>query len=176
MALRVVFQPSKSDRAEWHGPLYTMTTKDGRGSGIGDVEVCGFADRFRHPVLKRMLIVAFVGLPLVMLATILAWVAVQARGFYYRPAAVLERNSRKIHPGMRFEEVCVVLGDAGRTIRDSQLPRTHDPDVPPGSPGRLKDVVSGESFYHWEADGGAYLIVSFKQGVVHESFFYEPSL
>jgi hypothetical protein len=53
---------------------------------------------------------------------------------------------------------------------------TRDPDVPLGSPGRPKDVVSGESFYKWEADGGAYLIVCLKHGVVHEKFFYEPSL
>ena len=152
-----------------------MTIKNGR-SDIGDFEFPGFADGSRHPMLRRMVIALFVGIPLFMLATVAAWVGVQGWELYYRPAAVLYRNSEKIRPGMLLEEVRVILGSAGRTIRDSELPGTHDPDVPRGSPGRLKDVVSGESFYKWEADGGAYLIVSFKLGVVHEKFFYEPSL
>jgi ABC-type phosphate transport system auxiliary subunit len=106
-------------------------------------------------LLGRMVIAVLVGVPLVMLVTIVAWLAVQGWAFHYRPAAVLERLSEKIRPGMRLEEVRVVLAGAGRTIRDSELPRTHDRDVPLGSPGRLKDVVSGGNSYKWEAEGGA---------------------
>ncbi len=127
-------------------------------------------------MLKRMVIAVFVGTPLVMLTTVAAWVAVEAWAFHHRPAAVLSRNSEKIRTGMRLGEVHALLGNAGKTIDKSELPEIEDWDVPVDSPRRSKPVVSGESFYKWEADGGAYVIVSLKHGVVHEKFFYVPSL
>jgi hypothetical protein len=127
-------------------------------------------------VLRRMVIAVFVGTPLVMLTTAAAWVAVEAWAFDHRPAAVLSRKSEKIRTGMRLEEVHALLGNAGKKIDKSELPEVVDWDVPVDSPRRSKPVVSGESFYQWQADGGAYVIVSLRHGVVHEKFFYAPSL
>ncbi len=123
-----------------------------------------------------MVLVVFVGTPLVMLTTFAAWVAVAAWAFHHRPAAVLSRNSEKISTGMRLEEVQALLGNAGKSLDKSELPEVTDWDVPVDSPRWSKPVVSGEDFYEWEADGGAYVIVSLKYGVVHEKFFYAPSL
>jgi hypothetical protein len=128
------------------------------------------------PVRKWIVIAVFVGTPLVMLTTVAAWVAIEVWRFQNRPAAVLHSNSEKIRSGMRLEEVQALLGNLGEKIAESPLPEIVDGDVPVDSPGRIKPVVSGEHFYKWEADGGAYFIVSLKHGVVHRTFFYEPSL
>lgn len=128
------------------------------------------------PVLKRMVIAVFVGTPLVMLATVGAWVAVEAWAFHHRPAAVLHRNSEKIRPGMRLEEVRALLGNAGKKTDKSELPTVGDRDVLADSAKRFTPVVSGESFYRWETDDGAYVIVSLKHGVVLEKSYYAPSL
>jgi hypothetical protein len=123
-----------------------------------------------------MVFVVFVGTPLVMLATVATWVAVEVWAFHHRPAAILSRKSQEIRPGMRLEDVRALLGSVGRKIDKSELPEVGDWDAPIGSPTRSNPVVSGERFYRWEADGGAYVIVSVKHGVVHEKFFYTPSL
>ncbi len=110
-----------------------------------------------------------------MVITIAVWIAVTVRAFENRPSAVLHRTSEKIKPGMKLEEVDSLLGHVGRKIEQSELPRTVDPDEAVDSPSQSKPVVSGEGFFKWETDDGAYVIVSLKEGVVHERFFYAPS-
>jgi hypothetical protein len=125
---------------------------------------------------KRWVIALFVGTLLVMLTTVAVHISAEIWRFCHRPAAILYQRSERVRPGMRLEAASAALGGAGRKLQEWELPETVDDNRPVGLPGRLKPVVSGDEYYRWETDGGAYLVVSLKNGVVREKFFYEPSL
>jgi hypothetical protein len=90
---------------------------------------------------------------------------------YYSAFAYYER----IQTGMTLDEVERVLGHPGREVRESELERTVDWNLPVGHPRRVKPVISGEHYFRWEK-GSGYIIVSLRGGVVAEKWYWESNL
>ena len=84
-------------------------------------------------------------------------------------------NFERIETGMKLDDVETLLGASGREITADQLPGIVDWSVPVDSPKRIKGAIAGEKFYRWE-DGARYILISLTAGVVHEKWYWEPSL
>ena len=84
-------------------------------------------------------------------------------------------NFERIAAGMKLSDVESLLGASGMEITAEQLPGIVDWSVPVDSPQRIKGAISGEKFYLWE-DGTRYILVSLKADIVHEKWYWEPSL
>jgi hypothetical protein len=90
---------------------------------------------------------------------------------YYSAFAYYER----IQPGMTLSAVERLLGHPGREVRESELERTVDWNLPVGHPRRVKPVISGERYVRWE-QGSGYIIVSLRGGAVAEKWYWESDL
>ena len=98
--------------------------------------------------------------------------------WFTRPGVVSWANYERIRPGMTVEEVERLMGSQGYEVSvENGLPQVVDHDVPFDHPKRLKPVVSGERCLSW-GDAGTYrqVIVSLRDGVVAEKWYWEPSL
>jgi hypothetical protein len=107
---------------------------------------------------------------LTLLALIAALIAAGWVGStYYSAFAYYER----IQPGMTRMEVERLLGHSGREVRESELERRVDWDLPVNHPERVKPVISGERYFRWYK-GSGYIIVSLRGDVVSEKWYWEP--
>lgn len=94
-----------------------------------------------------------------------------------RPGTVAWVNYERIRPGMSVEQVELLLGRPGAEIGERELPGVVDHEVPLDHPKRVKPVISGERYLKWnERENDRTVIVSLKDGVVAEKWFWELSL
>ena len=84
-------------------------------------------------------------------------------------------NFDRIRPGIRVAEVELLLGGPGTEMPEPELPGIVDWSVPVDHPKRVKAVVTGERYIRWK-QGESYVIVSLRDEVVAEKWYYEPSL
>lgn len=86
-------------------------------------------------------------------------------------------NYGRIHPGMSLAEVERLLGGRGDKMPEGELPKVVDWSVPLEAPERTKQVVSGEQFFRWRGEvNGAQIIISLRDGIVAEKWYWEQSL
>jgi hypothetical protein len=84
---------------------------------------------------------------------------------------------------MTLAEVEQRLGAPGLSQSEGQLPGVVDWSVPVDHPKRVKAVIGGEESYRWNKSGSrqiligdAYIIISLRDGVVADKYYWEPSL
>jgi hypothetical protein len=83
-------------------------------------------------------------------------------------------NYERIQVGMTLTEVERLLGAPGEEIDESFVALTNVGDK------KTKRVVSGDKYYKWFKDKadvlGAWIVISLKNGLVAEKYYWEPSL
>lgn len=98
---------------------------------------------------------------------------------FNREGTISHVNYERILRGMSLAEVERLMGTPGTETFEDRLPGVVDWDVPVDHPRRIKAVVSGERYFQWgemHVDNGVMIVVSFRDGVVAEKWYYEPSL
>jgi len=93
-----------------------------------------------------------------------------------RPSTFSHANCERICPGMGLADVQRLLGSPGTETFESCLPGVVDWNVPVTHPKRVKPVVSGEQYFRWDDAEGAKIIISLRDGVVAEKWYWKPSL
>lgn len=146
-------------------PRFGMEVHEGDAPGTIELPHAG-----RRPVDSLMLKISVRGTMLFVMA-----IGVAAYALWCRPGIVSGRNYDRIRPGMTLDRVESLLGSRGRMVGEESLPRIVDRSQPVDSPRRIKAVISGERYYRWDNDA-TYILVSLKGGVVHEKWFWTPSL
>lgn len=92
--------------------------------------------------------------------------------WFLKPGVFSHANYARIHEGMSLADVETLLGEPGRAVEERYLPFVVDRSV---EPRKLKPVISGQEYYQWD-EGARYIIISLRDGVVAEKYYWEPSL
>jgi hypothetical protein len=102
----------------------------------------------------------------------------------------LSLQYKRINTGMTLTEVESLFGRPGMEVQRGALAHmvvpkpgvVVPPDPPSGPyptartyPTELRPFVQGDRFFRWEV-AGEYVLVGFKNGLVHDKYYWRPSL
>jgi len=121
---------------------------------------------------RRIILATFLAV-LVLIGAIRLWE--NHRLWENRTGTFSYADFQRIQPGMHLKEIEDLLGGPGLEVNQSRVAGIVNWDAPIDSPERVKPVVSGDRIHRWE-QGNRYILVSIKGGVVHEKWYWEPSL
>lgn len=91
----------------------------------------------------------------------------------YRPGIFSSVNYERIRPGMTLAEVEQLLGEPGMPLSEQELPQVGY------GPGPGKAPVNGDRYFQWKEapEGfGRYILISLRNGVVADKYYWQPSL